>query len=219
MHLSIRDRKVVVSVFIALVYLVIKYLLPSFYFIFYPITLLVTFLHELGHVIAALLTGGSVLSLNINPNGGGFAITAGGVRGIVLLGGYIGSALLGNFLLYIAVVRERFVKHVALLLSIVMVFTSLFWFSSLYTTVMLWAFAALFVWLSYKKRIILEYVLMGIGILSVIYIIEDFNVGPSSDLHKFADIAVGGYYFWMIVWLVVAVVISYFNFRTILKKG
>ena len=39
--------------------------------ILYPIHLLVTFLHELGHALGALITGGSVLALQVNEDGSG----------------------------------------------------------------------------------------------------------------------------------------------------
>ena len=69
--------------------------------ILYPIHLLVTFLHELGHALGALITGGSVLALQVNEDGSGWTKTAGGNLGIILMGGYLGSALLGNILFYI----------------------------------------------------------------------------------------------------------------------
>jgi hypothetical protein len=69
--------------------------------ILYPITLLVTFLHEFGHALGALITGGEVMSIQINPDGSGVTMTRGGSRAVILMGGYIGSAILGNLLFYL----------------------------------------------------------------------------------------------------------------------
>lgn len=41
-------------------YLVVKHFVPYGAFLLYPLVLLVTFLHELGHAALALLTGGDV---------------------------------------------------------------------------------------------------------------------------------------------------------------
>ncbi len=64
----------------------------------YPVTMLVTFLHEFGHALGAIVTGGSVEGLQFNSDGSGYSATRGGNPGIVLMGGYLGSAILGNLL-------------------------------------------------------------------------------------------------------------------------
>ncbi|MCC7207376.1 MAG: M50 family metallopeptidase [Anaerolineae bacterium] len=66
----------------------------------YPFRLLVTFVHESGHGLSAILTGGRFLDFDIQPNGAGVAATAGGNRFVVLQMGYLGAALFGAFLLY-----------------------------------------------------------------------------------------------------------------------
>ena len=49
--------------------------------ILYPVTLLVTFLHEFGHAVGAIITGGEVMHLRVNPNGSGMTTTRGGLDG------------------------------------------------------------------------------------------------------------------------------------------
>ena len=81
-----------------LIYGLLKYVGGSFgHLVLYPVTLLVTFLHEFGHALGALLTGGTVEGMQINPDGSGYTITRGGNQGVVLMGGYLGSAVLGIF--------------------------------------------------------------------------------------------------------------------------
>jgi hypothetical protein len=62
--------------------------------ILYPINMLVTFLHELGHATGALLSGGKMKSMDINLDGSGLTTTLGGSTAITLVSGYIGSAIL-----------------------------------------------------------------------------------------------------------------------------
>jgi hypothetical protein len=70
--------------------------------ILYPFRLLVTFVHESGHGLSAVLTGGQFLKFTVFQNGAGVATTGGGNRFIVLQMGYLGAALFGAVLLYAA---------------------------------------------------------------------------------------------------------------------
>jgi hypothetical protein len=61
----------------------------------YPLRLLITIVHELGHGLAALLTGGQFLRFVVFPSGEGVAYTAGGWRLLVIPAGYLGAAAFG----------------------------------------------------------------------------------------------------------------------------
>src|SRR4029450_4501279 len=68
----------------------------------YPFRIFVTFIHEGGHAIAALLTGNSVQSLSVATNARGEAYTTqGGLISQVLISssGYLGSMAFGALLL------------------------------------------------------------------------------------------------------------------------
>ncbi|MDD3146729.1 MAG: M50 family metallopeptidase, partial [Candidatus Riflebacteria bacterium] len=56
-----------------------------------PIKYLTVFFHELSHGLAAVLTGGSIVRIEVNANLGGVCWTAGGIRFIVISAGYLGS--------------------------------------------------------------------------------------------------------------------------------
>ncbi len=183
--------------------------------ILYPITLLVTYLHEFGHALGAILTGGSVEALQINEDGSGYTKTIGGSRGIILMGGYIGSAIFGNILFFIGARKPR-IAHITLyILSSLMLISAVFWFNSFFTTGMLIVFAVVLYFISSKTNLEAE-VLMFLGLASIIYIVQDFNVGPSSDLKAYADLfifipAVA----WMYIWLGIVLVLCFANFRLI----
>lgn len=70
-------------------------------FLAYPFRLFVTYVHEAGHSIAALVTGGRVIGFSVAPDGSGLARTAGGSRALILPAGYLGAALFGSVLFYI----------------------------------------------------------------------------------------------------------------------
>jgi hypothetical protein len=75
---------------------------PALDFITYPLRLFVTFIHEAGHGLAALITGGRFLTFEIFRDGSGVATTAGGSPLLVLPAGYLGTALFGSILFYLA---------------------------------------------------------------------------------------------------------------------
>jgi hypothetical protein len=65
----------------------------------YPFRLLTTIVHELGHGLAALLTGGAFLRFVVFPDGSGLAYTAGGLPWLIIPAGYVGAALFGAALI------------------------------------------------------------------------------------------------------------------------
>lgn len=66
----------------------------------YPFQLFGTFIHEVGHALAVLATGGSVESLVVRPDTSGQVMSRGGSRMIVSSAGYLGSVLVGAALLF-----------------------------------------------------------------------------------------------------------------------
>lgn len=65
----------------------------------FPFRLLLTIVHELGHGIAAILTGGDFRNFLIAADGSGLAYTAGGWRFIVIPAGYLGVAIFAALLI------------------------------------------------------------------------------------------------------------------------
>ncbi|MEP7286387.1 MAG: M50 family metallopeptidase [Chloroflexota bacterium] len=68
----------------------------------YPFRLLVTFVHETGHGLTAVITGGRFENFVVFDNGSGVATTRGGNPFFVIQMGYLGAALFGATLLYTA---------------------------------------------------------------------------------------------------------------------
>lgn len=186
--------------------------------ILYPIRMLVTFLHEFGHAIGAVITGGSVLDVQINADGSGYTRTSGGFRSVILMGGYLGSAIFGNLLFLIGAKGRRLVNPMLLLLSAAMLITGVFWFNSFFTTIMLFIFAIAVGWIALKTKYGKE-VLMFLGLASILFIIQDFNVGPSSDLEAYAQIMlIFPSIVWMYIWLGIALLLFAVNLRVIFKS-
>jgi hypothetical protein len=75
--------------------------MQGLFFLTYPFRLFVTMIHELGHGLTAILTGGDFLHFEITDRGAGLAYTRGGSRFFVIQAGYIGTALFGAALLFL----------------------------------------------------------------------------------------------------------------------
>ena len=126
-----RARWVVVG---AVVLTVVSYQLPYGAYVVYPMMLLSTYAHEMGHGIAALITGGRFESFQMYADGSGAALTAtstGLARAVTAAGGLIGPAILGA-VMFASASRPRAARAVlgtfAILvaLSVVLVVRNLF---------------------------------------------------------------------------------------------
>jgi hypothetical protein len=72
----------------------------------YPIRLFVTFIHEIGHALAALATLGGVNRVALDRNGSGVTFTQGGLGLLISSAGYLTTTLYGSGLL-LFLRRER----------------------------------------------------------------------------------------------------------------
>src|SRR5437773_9736795 len=81
---------------------IVLWFIPFAEILAYPFRIFVTFIHEGGHAIAALITGNSVSSLSVATNSSGETYTTqGGLISQLLISsaGYIGSMAFGALLL------------------------------------------------------------------------------------------------------------------------
>lgn len=109
--------------------LVIVYLLwnvAQLSFLLYPFRLFVTYVHESGHVLMTLLTGGKVVGFSVAANGSGVATRIGGTASLILPAGYLGAAFFGAILFYL-LNRLPYARTIAMLLgAMLVVFTVLY---------------------------------------------------------------------------------------------
>ncbi len=76
--------------------------LPLVSYLTYPLRIFATFVHEGGHALAAVVTGASVSSLSVSPDGSGevYSLGSGVVSGLLISSaGYLGTTAFGAALL------------------------------------------------------------------------------------------------------------------------
>jgi len=211
-------KNIIILVSILIIYFALKYIIPYGNYLVYPINLLVTFLHEFWHSFSALITGWWVDSIQINSDWSWYAKIYWWWISIVLMWWYIWSAIFWNLLLYIWTKKEKLSWVVIYILAWLMIFSAIFWFNSIFSSIILFLIALLIIFLAKKTKydsIILQF----LWITSILYIIEDFNVWPSSDISKFSDIfIIVPEFVWMIIWLLLVLFITFLNLKYIFRK-
>ncbi|MBV9214669.1 MAG: M50 family metallopeptidase [Acidobacteria bacterium] len=96
----------------ATVLTVALWFVPYAEYLVYPIRLFVTFIHESGHAIVAIVTGGAVKSLTIASDGSGVVYSASSsLLGSIFTSsaGYLGTTLFGVALLFM--IRKNWSPH------------------------------------------------------------------------------------------------------------
>jgi hypothetical protein len=121
--LSRDARPQAMTLLVAATISVLLWFIPYAEILSYPFRIFVTFIHEGGHAIAALLTGNSVSSLSVATSSSGETYTTqGGLISQVLISsaGYVGSMAFGALLLIL--IRKSVAARIVLLGSGLLVF-------------------------------------------------------------------------------------------------
>lgn len=113
----------------AVVALIVVYILwntASLSGVLYPFRLFVTYVHEAGHSIMAVATGGEIVGFQVSSDGSGLATTRGGSRALILPAGYLGAAAFGAILFYL-VNTGRYTRSYSIILGVMLILFSLFY--------------------------------------------------------------------------------------------
>ena len=124
LRLSQDARPQAMTLLVAATLSVFLWFIPYAEILTYPFRIFVTFIHEGGHAIAALLTGNSVESLSVAMNASGETYTTqGGLisQMFIASAGYLGSMAFGALLLVL--IRKAIAARLVLLGSAILVFT------------------------------------------------------------------------------------------------
>ncbi len=180
----------------------------------YPFRLFVVFLHEVGHAVAAVLTGGRVLAIGISPDEGGVCLTRGGWPFLVLNAGYLGSLLFGALFLLLGARRRNapvVVGAVGVFSTVAALLYLRTWFGFVYT---LLAGAALLLVATRLRPAASEWLLAAIGSMSMLYAVADiasdviFRHPGNSDAAALARLTHVPAVLWGVAWIAVSVAVT-----------
>jgi len=154
--------------------LMISFLIWDTYFI-YPIKLFVVLLHEAGHGISAILSGGKIVTLSIGLDLSGKCETYGGNNIFIATSGYLGSLLFGLTIFY-STHNKKIGKLFLVLISILILLISITSMQSI-TFMLLAIFFSLLLLSSafFLNNKIVSFLLRSFGLLSCVYVLFDIK--------------------------------------------
>ncbi len=211
--------------------------LPYFGFIQYPLLLLGTWFHEMGHGLTALFLGGKFYYLEIYENGGGVAYSSvtgsylnySIARALTSAGGLFGPAISGALL--IAAARNRTTARIALwILLVVMVLSLCIWIHDLLALVILSVFAAILFFIAILRVRNLEvFTVLFLGTQCVLstylqtgYLFtKQFQRNGKtlySDTQMIAEYLPGTYWMWAIFILILTLLLLYKSYAYYLRR-
>jgi len=202
-----------VTLGIIVVYVVVIALLwniPYVKYSLWPFKMLVIAFHEFGHAITAVITGGKVESISLDPNEGGVTHMRGGKQAFTLPAGYLGSSLIGALLIFCGF--DIVASKVASIVLAVCFLLTLWWARRDWLTIMtvLLAVGLLVACWFIAHAEPLRFVVLFIGVMSSLYSVWDIcddlilRKVNSSDASVFAKRYGGSSQCWGVIWSIIS---------------
>lgn len=175
-----------------------------------PFKWLESYFHEISHGLSAIISGGSIVQIELFPNGAGLCTTRGGSVLLISFMGYAGAILWGMLIYSIASINQKIAKVFSLLIMLLILFTLVFWVRDVLTFMIVLVLLGLFV-LKIKLPNIghLQKLLKLIGmmvllnsLLSPTYLLDGRSIGDGARL---AEITLVPELIWVIIWSISAV--------------
>jgi len=184
-----------------------------------PLNWLETYFHEISHGIAALLTGGHIISIELFPNGAGLCTTQGGFNFFITFFGYAGATLWGLLLFKLASSHQRTAQVISGLMIVLLVTSIIFWARDLLTIIIIASLAVMFVFTIKMRRLYYLQLLLkffGLSILlnslfSPTYLFDGRNLGDGAALSSMTMVPE---FIWVLLWCILAIAALYFLIKT-----
>jgi hypothetical protein len=185
-------------------------IVPWLSWLAYPFRLLLTIVHELGHGLMAMATGGRFERFIIQSNGAGVAFTAGGWRLLVVPAGYVGTVLFGAALIWFGH-SQRWARRVLGIVGGILVVCALLYARTLLTFSVTLLFGLFWLWVARRAStgwtvfllhfLALEAALTSIGdLLGLIGLSANFFAQPHNDARSMQQMTLIPAVFWAVGW-------------------
>ena len=189
--------------------------------VLYPFTLFTTWVHECGHALMAVLVGGSVGSITIQPDTSGLTrslVPAGRIaQGLVASAGYLAASLVGCLLMAATRVPTR-ARPILIGIGAFMLFTLVFWMRNLFGALVVVAWAAALLALARKEtgrapRFVLSLLAVQVALNAVYNIRVLFLVHGPSDAQTMARLFLLPAWLWAAAWMILSVAMLAWTLR------
>lgn len=184
-----------------------------------PFKWLESFFHEISHGLAAVVTGGSVVNIELYPNGAGLCKTIGGSRFVVSFMGYSGAIFFGVLLSIVSHMGLNAAKVVRLVLITIVSVSIVLWVRDLLTLLILLSIVALLVlsfklqgsWLDHGLIKLIGLTVLLNSMLSPLYLIDNRAVGDGEAL---ANLTMLPEIMWIASWFLLSLLGLYVVIKT-----
>ena len=179
-----------------------------------PLNWLESYFHEISHGIAALVSGGEIMRIQLFANGAGLCTTRGGLGFLISFFGYAGATFWGWLLFKLANSHQRTAQVVSGLMIVLLLASLIFWARDLLTIIIISILAVMFVFLIKMRRLYTLQLLIkffGLSILlnslfSPTYLFDGRDLGDGAAL---ASMTMVPELVWVLLWCVLAVAALY----------
>ena len=193
--------------------------------ILFPIKLVVVFLHEASHAIAAILSGGEIIKMDVGLNLSGKCEISGGNNILIASAGYLGSFLFGAVLFYSAY-SKKYNKLPVIIIMVVIILFAVNVITNLTIQLLAVLFSTLILLsLWFIPENINKYILKSLGLISCIYVVYDIkediitSFPQSSDASVIAGLTGIPEFIWGLLWFAISVIGLVFLFRYSYKNA
>ena len=186
-----------------------------------PLKIFVVFIHEIGHALATLLTGGSVRAMVVTPWQSGYVQPLGGNALVIASAGYVGSALFGGLMLSLSG-RKQWTQHIFITLALVFGVVTVAFVRNLFGWVFGLSTAAVFGFLAYKRPSFSVYIVDFLAVTSSMYALYDLSdfllVGARTDAVILSEITGVPAFMWALIWSVISLLVVYSAGKRALRR-
>ena len=180
-----------------------------------PLKWFESYFHELSHGLAAIVSGGSVVSIALFPNGAGLCTTRGGSAFLISFMGYAGATAWGATLYSIARSSIKVARPMLFVLLLMLGLSIVLWVRDLLTLVIILCLIALLAsTFKFTQSQYLQYSLKFIGVSVLLnsvyspwYLVDGRSIGDGQAL---ADLTMIPELVWIIVWIGLALITAFF---------
>ena len=187
-----------------------------------PFNWLESYFHEISHGIAAILTGGRILQIQLFASGAGLCTTQGGISFFISFAGYAGASLWGWGIYKLASMHQKVAQVFSVVILILLISSIVFWGRDLLTWFILGVLALLFL-LTFKlhKTHYLQRLMQLFGLLILLnslsspsYLLDGRHLGDGAAL---ASSTLIPEFFWVFIWFAIALFSLYSLYKTAKK--
>jgi len=193
----------------------------------YPFTLFTTWIHECGHAVMAVLVGGSVTSITIQPDTSGLTrslVPASRLaQGLVASAGYLSASIVGC-LLMAATRVERRARPILWGIGVFMLLTVVIWMRNPFGALVVLGWGIALLLLARKgsgraSRFILSVLAIQVALNAVYDIRVLFLVNGRSDAETMARLFLAPAWLWAGLWMIASIVMLAWTLRITRGRG